>query len=44
MDYATVDVIVRENSQIDFSENFHSELNECQLALIGGGVGEVVVG
>ena len=42
MDYAQKDASIAEKIEIDAEQNRFAPLTEFQLALVGGGVGEVI--
>jgi hypothetical protein len=44
MDYANKEVNVAEKANSECTENRFTSLTDFQLALVGGGVGEVVFG
>ncbi len=44
MELNTIEVAALESAVNDATQNQLSELSDCQLALIGGGIGTVVVG
>lgn len=42
MEYAKPQGFVLENAEVEKFETVHRELSDFQLALVGGGVGEVI--
>ena len=44
MEYAKSEIVVLEKIENEALENGLRELHELQLALVGGGVGEVLIG
>jgi len=44
MEYVKAEVLVLENTEFQANEKSVRDLSELQLLLVGGGVGEVIIG